>query len=44
MLYCERCSVLYPEDGQCPFCRHRLGREVRQDDHCFLQEEGFVWS
>ena len=40
MEYCERCSCLFGEDGRCPLCRRRFGREAQPDDPVFLREEG----
>ncbi len=44
MLYCERCSALFEENSVCPLCHRQQGREPKDDDLCYLTDQGSVWS
>lgn len=43
MLYCEYCKMTY-ENGRCPSCGNKRGREAQPDDICFLTEVEQLWS
>ncbi len=42
-MYCEKCSVLF-EGSSCPVCGGKKIREAKEDDICFLTEQGKIES
>lgn len=39
MYYCEKCNAAF-EPERCPVCGNKKTREPRDDDYCFLAEQG----